>query len=258
MKISALRLVPLLALLCAAGAQAAEMNKANVMRDYSDTVAPAEQQAYEAGVKAYNQCLAEHGFKYKWTAWSHATGNVYSYSYVSDAVTWGDFDAMHEQGKPCDSVWTEQVNPHLMGETSAFMIVHPEMSHMPEGVDAGTGLIGVTSFTLKNGRGPYETFMKDARLIAEAAAKAKWPGHYAFVEVRDAGPHAPDFLLVMPAKNWADYGRDIEPPLWKMVANVYGQKKADEIRKSVNGAIKKASSHADSYDADLTFTPSGH
>lgn len=255
MKISALRLLPLVALFCVAGAQGAEMSKANVQRDYTDTVAPAEQQAYVAGVKAYNQCLAEHGFKYTWTAWSHETGNTYTYSYVSNPVTWADFDTMHEQGKACDAVWMAQVNPHLMSETSAFMVAHPEMSHMPGDMGVGTGLIGVTYFTLKSGREPYETFMKNAKLIAEAAAKANWTSHYGFGEVQDAGPGAPDFIFVFPAKNWADYGQPVNPSVWKMLEGVYGKKKAEEIRKSVNDTIKHISSHVDSYDADLTYTP---
>ena len=69
-------LVPAIAVLCISGAQAAEMDKASVMRDYTDTVAPAGQQAYEAGIKSYNQCLSQHGFKFAWTAWVHETGKI--------------------------------------------------------------------------------------------------------------------------------------------------------------------------------------
>lgn len=252
-----LRLLPLAALLCVAGAQAADMNAANVSRDYTDSVAPAQQQAYEAGVKAYNQCLAQHGFKYAWTAWMHVTGDVYTYSYDSDPLTWSDFDAMHTAGMPCDPVWQSEVNPHLQGETSAFMVGMPEMSHLPGGANLGKGLLEVTYFTLKAGHAAHDAFVDAAKRVARAADKSNWPGDYLFAAVQDGGPGAPDFILVWSGTGWADLNQEVDPPLWKMVANVYGKKKAEEIRKSLNDAIKHTSSHVDAYSADLTYTPAG-
>jgi hypothetical protein len=38
-------------------AHAAGMTQGSVIRDYTDVVAPAEQQAYEAGEKALNKCF---------------------------------------------------------------------------------------------------------------------------------------------------------------------------------------------------------
>lgn len=62
---------------------AAEAAKANVYRDYTDTVDPAHQDAYEAGQKAWNACLKSHGSKFSWTVWNHDTGNTYQYSAVA-------------------------------------------------------------------------------------------------------------------------------------------------------------------------------
>ena len=248
-------LVSIGALLLVAGAQAAENESANVVRDYTDVVMPANQQAYEAGIKAYNQCMSEHGFKYKWTALSHVTGNVYVYSYVSDPVEWGDFDTMHATGAVCDSVWRSEVNPHLKSETSAFMVIKPELSHMPNGMELGTGLIDVTYFKLKGGHAAHEMFTNTLKMIAEAAAKSHWPGQYLFSAVQDAGPDSPDFVLVWPAQDWADFGKEIDPPLWKMLEDVYGKKKAGELRKTLGEVIVNSSSHVDHYNADLTYTP---
>ncbi|MGH8128324.1 MAG: hypothetical protein ACRETC_08155 [Gammaproteobacteria bacterium] len=251
-------MLPLAALLCVTAAQAASMDKSNVVRDYTDTVAPAEQQAYEAGIKNYNQCLSQHGFKFAWTAWSHVTGNTYMYSYDSDPATWADFDAMHTAGKACDSVWESDVNPHLMSETSAYMAAMPGMSYMPKGWRPGSGLVDVNYFTLKNGRAANEAFTNGIKKIYAAAAKTHWSGYSITSQVVGGGPGAPDYVLVIPAKNWADYGAAPNPSLWKMVANVYGKKKAAEIRKSINDAIKSSSEHMDRYNADLTYTPSNH
>jgi len=258
MKFITLFLVPLATLFCMAGAQAAGMDHSNVVRDYTDTVSPAEQKAYEDGVKTYNQCLSQHGFKFTWTAWSHVTGNTYMYSYDTNPSTWADFDKMHDTGGVCDEVWQSAVNPHLVSETSAFMVGMPELSHMPKNMGLGSGLIDVTYFKLKAGHEARDTFTNTIKMIAEAATKSNWPGHYQFASVQDAGPGAPDFILVWASKNWADFGMDINPPLWKMVEDTYGKKKANELRMSLNDVIVDSSSHVDEYNQDLTYKPTGN
>jgi hypothetical protein len=72
-------LMPAIACLFFGAVQAAGANKTNVARDCTDSVAPANVQACEAGNKSYNQCLTQHGFKYPWTVWMHETSDVCSY-----------------------------------------------------------------------------------------------------------------------------------------------------------------------------------
>ncbi len=245
------------ALSCITSVQAAEMDKANVIRDYTDTVAPADQQAYEAGVKSYNQCLSQHGYKYTWTALTHETGDTYQYSYISAPSTWASFDAMHTEGKACDASWRKAVNPHLKSETSAFLVRMPELSHMPADMGLTSALMDVTYFKLKPGHEVSEAFVKAATRIAAAAEKSSWSEHYMFTKVQDGGQDAPDFILVSFSRSWADFGDESIPSVWKMVENAYGKKDADALRKSVNDTIKDVSSHVDSYSAELTYLPSG-
>jgi hypothetical protein len=244
-------------LLCATGVRAADTNSVTIVRDYTDIVAPADQQAYEAGVKSFNQCLHQHSFKYTWTAWTHETGNTYSYSYTSDPLSWESFDAMSVAGKACDQSLRAAVNPHLKSETSAFVEMMPELSHMPKGMGLTSALIEVTYFKLKPGHDASEAFAAAAKKIAAAAEKSNWPIIYMFGRMREGGEDAPDFILVSPAKSWADLGNDPDPTLWKMVENVYGKESGQAIRKSVNDAIQSVSSHVDSYNADLTYTSAG-
>lgn len=249
-------LVSGMALFCAAAVQAADMEQANVRRVYTDNVAPADQQAYEAGVKTFNKCLAEHGFKFRWTAWLHETGDTYQYSYVSDPATWADFDAMQAQGKPCVGSWQTNANPHLKGESSAFMQNRPELSHMVTDNSATAALMGVTFFKLKPGHEAMEAFTEAVRKITAAASKSKWPGSYMTLAVKDGGSGAPDFIVTSYSSSWADFGKQDNPTLWKMVEGVYGKADAASIRKSLNAAIQEVSSHIDSRSADLTYTPS--
>lgn len=241
------------ALLCLAGVQAAETPKTNVIRDYSDTVAPADQLAYEAGIKSYNRCLNQHGFKYTWTAWTHETGNTYTYSYISPPGSWSSFDAMQVAGKACDASFKSEVNPHLKGETSAFMVIMPELSLMPADMGTPSALMDVTYFTLKPGHDADEAFTSAVKKIIAAAEKSHWPGHAVLMRIRGGDQGAPDYILASPYKSWADLGAEPDPPLWKMLENVYGKQDAAALRKSLNDAIQDESSHVDSYNADLTY-----
>lgn len=257
MKILTVCVICALGLPAVTSAFAAETNQAVVNRDFTDTVSPANQQAYEAGVKAWNQCLREHGSKYAWTAWMHETGNVYAYSYVTGPHTWADFDTMRGAFKDCDTTWRTQANPHLKGETSVFMIDQPDMSYLPKdrSGQAQPALIDVNYFTLEHGHAARTAFVDAARKIAAAAAKSKWPYYFRFLEIQAGDEDAPDFVLVLPNKNWADYGAEANPSLWKMIEGVYGKADADALRKSLNDAIKKSSEHVDSYNAGLSYIP---
>lgn len=245
-------------LLGMANVHAAGMAKGSVSRVYTDSVAPAEQQAYVAGIKSYNKCLAEHGFKFTWTAWAHETGDTYQYSYVSDPLSWAAFDEMHKQGKVCDTVWQTAVNRHLKSETSAFAIDKPELSHSGKTTAPSGAIMDVIFFKLKPGHEAVEAFTDVVKKIAAAADKSSWPYYYRTVQVMDAGAGAPDFMVLIYSKSWADFGIEPDPSLWKMVANVSGQPEADAMRKSLGAAVAEQSSHVDSLDAELTYHASGH
>lgn len=258
MKVLTVCVVAALAASAVGSAFAADSDKAVVMRDYTDTVSPANQQAYEAGVKAYNQCLREHHVKFSEPTVTHETGNNYMYSTDVGPITWADLDTLDAQAKACDASWRAQGNPHLMSETSAFMVIQPDMSHLPADWKTQTPppLLHVIDYTLKPGHDARMAFTDAVKKITAAAAKANWPYYWSTMQIEGGGDGSPDYLLVIRSKNWAEVGMEPNPALWKMVANVYGQSSADAIRKSLNDAIAKAPDHFDKYNADLSYTAS--
>lgn len=238
------------------GVRAAEA-PARIARVYNDTVAPADQQAYLAGIKSYNKCLADHGFKYGWAAWAHETGDVYAYSYVSDPGSWASFDEMHKQGKACDATFQTQVNPHLKGESSAFVEDQADMSYMnPKGMSGA--LMEVTYFKLKNGHEASKAFTDAVKKVAAAAAKSHWPYYFRFLQVREGGAGAPDFMVVSYSPDWADLGAEDHPTMMKMVEGVYGKDVAEALGKTFGDTVEEHSSHVDSLDEELTYRPSAH
>lgn len=246
--------VAAIALAAVSGVTAAEAEMATVARVYTDTVAPANQVAYEKGVKAYNKCLAEHGFKYTWTALNHETGNTYMYSYVTQPMMWADFDKMHDTGKACDDTWRKKANPYLKSETSSFLVAEPKMSRMSKDMTMNKRLVHVTFFMLKHGHNAYVAFTEAAKKLAQAAEKANFPYHYLFQSVRGGGPGAPDFILVNWDENWADYGAPANPSFWKMVEGVYGANETTNLRNTINDTTVDINSHIDSVNTDLTYT----
>lgn len=259
MKIITSCVVAAIALSAVTGVHAAEADKAkpadtaNVIRIFRDVVEPAQQVAYEAAVKTYNKCLGQHGLKYSWLAWGHETGNTYAYSYAAGPYTWADFDTMHETSKACDDAWRAEANPHLKGEVSVFLVGMPELSHPPKDKDAKHALINVTAFTLKSISGSDESFTDGVKKITAAAEKSNWSGHYTLYKVRGGDKDMPDYLIVTPYKNWAEYGAGANPPVWKMVEGVYGKAETDALRKSLDDALQDVSSHVDNYSAELTY-----
>lgn len=244
------------ALMCAGGVQAAATDPTSLSFDIEDTVAPAQQVAYEAGVKSYNRCLSQHGYKFAVPALEHVTGDTYAYSYVVMLSNWAGLDTNHAMSAVCDSVFESDVNPHLLSETAAISTVMPGFSHYPKEMAPMTPLTEVISFTLKPGRAADEAFRNGVKAIYAAEAKSNWPYYSELDGMSFAGPGAPDFQLIIPAQSWAQIGTPESPSVWKMLANVYGQRKADGIRKSLDGAIASSEEHVDRYSPSLSYTPS--
>jgi hypothetical protein len=254
MKILKSCIVSAIALTAAASAHAADAAKANVSWVFTDIVAPAEQQAYEAAIKSFNKCLGQHGLKVGWTAYTHETGDTYKYSYVAGPMTWADVDTIRAVGKPCQDVWRAEGNAHLKSETSSFLTEAADMSHMPKDKEA-PGLLSVVYFTVKNSREAEDAFTDGAKKITAAADKAKWMGHFTLYKTKGGDKGSPDYILISPYKNFAAYGAGADPTVWKMVEGVSGKQEADALRKSFNDSIEDSSAHVDAYSADLTYTP---
>ncbi|TAN06400.1 MAG: hypothetical protein EPN38_09180 [Rhodanobacteraceae bacterium] len=248
--------VAVLALAAVSSVHAANPDKAVVTRDFTDTIAPAEMQAYGAGVKTYNQCLREHGITFNEYAVTHETGaNTYQVSYDVGPTSWAQQDALDAAAKPCDATFHTQVDPHLKNESSTFMVEQPDMSHMPGNWRhrPPPKILHVINYTLKPGRNASMAFTDAVKKIAAAAVKTKWPYYWDTVAIEGGGEDAPDFQVAIGSQDWAEAGADPSPSLWKMVANAYGQKEADAIRSALDTATLKSTDHFDRYDTDLSY-----
>lgn len=235
---------------------AADANKRLVTIQYTDTVAPAEMQAYKAGIKAYAQCLREHGVTFNEYAFTHVTGrNTYRISFEREPMTWSQRDSRGGESMPCKSLFNTQVDPNIKSESGAVMVEEPDLSHQPAGGKNQTPplFLHIFNYTLKPEPAANTAFTEAIKKITAAATRTKWPYYWDTVAIEGGGEGAPGYQLAIGSKNWAGVAAEPNPSLWKMVANAYGQTEANAIRKSLDDAIAKISDHFEQYNADLSY-----
>lgn len=244
-----------LCLAASASVYAADADKNVVISNFTDTVAPADLPAYIAGGNAFNQCLREHGVKYSEIAWKHETGNTYKYSYDMGPYSWADFDTIAAEIKPCEEVLITQANAHMQSETSSYFVVQPGMSYLPAGWRSmpSPPLLDVITYTLKPGRAAREAFVSALKKTTAASVKTKSPVYYLTMTIQAGSDGAPDYIVSIPRKNWADYGTLVNSSMRKMLEGVYGKAATDALLESFEGSIAKASEHVDSYNASLSY-----
>jgi hypothetical protein len=134
-------------------------------------------------------------------------------------------------------------------------VLQPDLTHLPANwrTQPAPPILHVIDYRLKPGHDADMAFTDAVKKIAAAAAKTKWPYYWATMRIKGGGDGAPDYILVIRNKDWAEVGAEPNPALWKMVAGVYGQADADAMRKSLGDAIAKTSDHFDKDNAELSY-----
>lgn len=245
-----------LALGACSNAHAADVNANVVTHVFTDTVLPAQQEAYEAGEKAWSQCLREHGFKYDVNARQHETGNAHVYVYRIGPYAWTDLDTMRPVMIACDAAFNSQASPHLQNETNSLFVDRPELSYLPASrrTQPEPRYLDVVHITLKQGHAADVAFATALMKIVAAESRSRWPHAHRTVEVRAGGEDAPDYVILVPLQSWNDYGSRSAARLWQMIEGVYGKGDAEALRKLFDDSIAKSSEHIEDHREDLGYT----
>jgi hypothetical protein len=224
-----------------------------VIRVYVVEVPPAQDHAFNVGVKAWQTCLRAHGDKQATSAYDAETGDMSRYLFLEEHSTWGDMDAHSPAGKACRATFRTAVLPHFTQAFSDLAELNAKDTYMPETATDPTPIIWVDAYRIRYGYGA--DFHEGAEKFAAAAAKIHWEGHFSGYDIDGAGQGAEDFVMVWPNKNWADVGHDPTPSTKNMMYSVYGKAAADAMFHKFRAAIEESWSDAWSYDKDLSFVP---
>lgn len=248
-----------LALLAASlmsSARAAEADPTNFLME-TDQVLPAQQQAYEAGVQKYNQCLSQNGFPLARNAWAHENGKLFAYTYMSGPAIWKNFDEILAAERACLSIKQSDVNPYLESENRRIWNLSPELSNLSKDMaTAVPPMMEFKYFTLKSGIKPYTDFTDDLAKFTVAEKKSTWPGHYMMLSNTDNDDGEPDFIILRQYQSIADLGEKLDlfyPQYLAMLQHQLGKAKVAAMLKDINDAIADAYYDLDSYRAELSI-----
>jgi len=240
------------AVIAAGGVSAHAAESGSVSRFYMVEVAPAQDQAFQAGMKTWLKCLHEHADTRSLWAWSAETGDLGRYVFESDTRTWAGIDERSPAGKACSGDFNTDVMPHVSKAVSWVARDMPKLSH-----DAAKGAIPayvfVANIKLKPGQGP--AFEEALGKFAAAANKSKWEGYWFTQQVVAGGHGAPDYNMVWPNKSWAEIGQDPSPSAKAMMESAYGKAGATANRKQYLDAVEHSWSSIYRFDKELSYIP---
>lgn len=250
---SALLLSAAIGLAQAAAPAPAAAPAMTVTRVYIVEVPPAEDHAFNEGVKAWDKCLRDHGIKRASYVYDSETGDLTRYLFLNVYTSWAAMDARDPAGKPCLDIFTTSVQPHASKAFSEVSVLNAKDTYMPGGDPIPWPMMWVDAYRIKPGHGP--AFEDALSKLASAAAKTHWQAHFSGYDIEGGGNGSADFVLVWPNKNWADIGTDPNPSAKDMVVSVYGAAAAGSSHQKFTDAIAEHWSDAWSYDKDLSLIP---
>jgi len=233
-------------------AQAADMM--TVYRVYIVAVPPAQDHAFNQGVKAWNKCQHAHGVKQPTLVYDAETGDLTRYLFLNPYKSWAAMDVHDPAGKACNALFETGVLPHVGSAFSEVSELNAKATYMPDEASSDPApMMWVDAYQIKSGQGP--AFNEAVAQFAAAAAKTHWMGHFAGYDINGGGQGAANFVLVWPNKNWADIGQDPSPSAKDMMASVYGAAAAESEHQKFLAAIDAHWEDSWGYDKDLSVIP---
>ncbi|HEX3844348.1 MAG TPA: hypothetical protein VHV80_08305 [Steroidobacteraceae bacterium] len=226
---------------------------AAVSRVFIVVVPPAQDQAFNQGIKDWNKCLHDHGSTQTALAYSAVTGDLDRYLFVEEHSSWADMDNHDPAGKACGPIFVSEVLPHAGQAFSEISVLNPKATYMPGGDPDPAPMLWVNAYRIKVGQA--EAFGEVMAKFAAAAAKTHWQGHFAGYDVEGAGEGGLDFALVWPNKNWADIGQDPTPSIKDMMDSVYGKAASRAMHAKYAAAIDAQWADTWSFEKDLSYIP---
>jgi len=247
------RLTSFALVLAAALGVARTVSAASVTRAFVIVVPPAQEAAFNQGIKAWENCLHDHGAKHRTLAYSAETGDLDRYLFLDERDSWANMDVHEAAAKACGSIFLTQVQPHASQAFSEIAILNAKDTYMPAGDPEPAPMMWVVAYRIKPGQ--RQTLNDALAKLATAAAKTHWGAHFAGYDIQGSGQGAENFVLVWPNRSWADIGQAPKLSDTEVIASVYGKAAARANQKRLLATIADYWTDAWQYQQGLSYIP---
>ena len=210
------------------------------------TVKPGHEMQFREGIKAWKACYLENKGEWTWRLWKQQQGKGTVYVLASDMANWAEMDKTDEQGKNCQMLAMNMINPHVEKATNHMTRIQPEISNNNplEGE-----IIRVGFYKLNSAHG-YKMMevVKEVQAIRKKAGMSV-PGYwYNWVT---ADPESPDYHVVTGYKDFA--AMDIvQEGVWQTVEKEVGKAKRDELQATFRSSMASSWSYIYKLDKDIS------
>ncbi len=242
-----------LATLVAAPVLAADQDKpaeAWVVETYAIHVRPDSVLQFESAVKNHMKMHADAGDTSAMHVYMEVIGShMGTYFLRSAPQHWADFDnAMQIPGDRDDVL--SKIVPLTTKTASEMSVFMPDVSNWPKDLPAPK-YVEVMDFRIKAGH--EREFHSVIKRIHEALQDKAPSRHYEWERTVEGG-RGTEVTLAIPHDSWADFKMP-DPPMYKILTEVYGETEADMMWKTINEAVDEVESFVVMYRPDLSYNP---
>ncbi|MDP3463634.1 MAG: hypothetical protein Q8S18_12655 [Bacteroidales bacterium] len=202
---------------------------------------------FREGVKAWKKCYIENKGEWTWNIWKRMNGEGNAYILTSRMANWAEMDESNDDGKNCQDLVRELINPNIESSENNFARFEPEYSKAYPNSDQ---VLWVTSWQVNNSTKFTEIVkeISDATKQAEGSSRGYW---YSYM---GGGKDAADFFVASPFANFA--ALDVEKEsVWTIYEKAKGKEKRDQVQAEFRETIKESWSYLLKRDADLSHNP---
>lgn len=228
---------------------AAQQDQANVSRAFWVKPKPGMAQEFEKAAKAHLDWHRQQKDTWTWTTLQFETGErLGQFIVVTQGHRWEEFDARAEFDKADVENWAATVGPHVESTSSVFSVARLDVSR-PLADPTPPAMTLAIYFHVKPGTDA--DFNYCMRKFHEAIGKTNWPGNYTWLQ-RVAGTDVPQYVLVLPRKNWAAF-KPGEKRFDQMLEEAFGAQEARELLEKFGATVRYETAEILRHRPDLSY-----
>lgn len=222
-----------------------------VAKSYTIDVTPGEVLEFETALREHLAAGVVNHDPWAWYTWQVVVGQDFGqYIIRSNGHQWQEFDARAELDRLARADLMATVARHVSSISSTLDSFEPAISNWPADLERPS-LVEVTRYELIHGG--TRDFLAAVEKIHRAVLD-KDPSRYYGWLTTVTGADGPTMTLAVPHANWAAFEPN-QPPLWKIVEEVYGETEARSIRDAIERTINSTSSSVLKLREDLSYEP---